>query len=746
MTAVGKPIKRIEGHAKVLGRARFAAEYPIRGLVYAVPVLSTTAKGRITGFDLGEAQAVKGVIQILTHENAPKLPYKPQSAVLGSSAPPVGQPLRPLYDNIVRFDRQPVALVVAGTLEQAEQAAALVKVQYQAERAATDFQTEKAQAYPPNQSRLMPEGVAGPSDYQRGDPDAGYGSAAARVDATYVSPTEHHNPLEPHATTAVWSGAGHLTLYDKSQWPATVRSYLALAFGVPADHVRVLSPFVGGAFGGAGRPWPHVMLAALAARVVGRPVRLSLSREAMYGSTGFRPYTEQRVRLGAAADGTLTSIVHEATGQTSTYEEYAEATLHPTRMLYACEGVRTVYRLVNMNVSTPTFMRGPGESTGTFALESALDELAYQLRLDPIELRLRNYAETDPEKKLPFSSKSLREAYAAGAERFGWARRTPQPGSMRDGRLLVGQGMASAVYPANRQAASARVRLMADGSALVQSSSSDSGPGSYTSMAQVAADALGVDVSQVRVELGDTELPFAPIQAGSWMMASLGPAVQASAKQIQEKAVALAVKDRRSPLYGADPQGVRVQGGRLFVAGHPERGETYAALLARQRLASVEGHQTAGPGSEAKKYSFWSFGAQFVEVTVDPDVLEIRVRRVVSALAVGRIINPRTAASQVRGGVIGGLGQALLEETHVDPRFGRITNPNLAEYLVPVNADVPALEPIFVDEVEPYLNPLGAKGVGELPIVGVSAAVANAVYHATGVRVRDLPITLDKLL
>ena len=744
MSAVGKPLSRIEGRAKVTGKARFAAEYPVRGVVHAVPVLSSIPKGRVTGFDLQEAQRTPGVIAILTHQNALKLPYKPQSAVL-SADPKIGHWFHPLQDDRVHFDRQYVAVVVADTLERAEQAAALVKVNYAPETAASDFQLEKARAFAPNESRLDPE-PQNPSDYQRGDPDAGLAAAAARVDATYTIPTEHHNPMETHATIAVWSASGSLTLYDKTQWPASARSRVASSFGLPAEKVRVQSPFVGGGFGSAGRVWPHVILTAMAAKAVNRPVKLSLSREAMYGTTGFRPLTEQHVRLGAAPDGMLTSIVQEAVAQTSTYEEYTEATLGPARMLYACPNVRTSYRLVSMNISTPTFMRGPGEASGAYALESALDELSYQLKLDPVKLRLRNYAEQDPEKKLPWSSKSLRECYTVGSQRFGWASRTPQPRSMKEGRLLVGMGMASAVYPANRSAASARIVLMPDGSATVRSSASDMGPGTYTAMAQIAADALGLQAGAIKVELGDTDFPFAPVQGGSQMLASLGPAVLASALDLKHQAVALAVKDRRSPLYGADPASVQVQDGLLSVAGDVSRGETYAALMNRQRLASLEGHQTAGPGSERKKYSFWSFGAHFVQVTVDPDVLEVRVRRLVSAFAAGRIINPKMARSQALGGIVGGLGMGLLEETHRDSRFGRITNANLSEYLVPVNADIPVLEPVYIDEVDPYINPMGAKGIGELPIVGVAAAVANAVYHATGVRVRDLPVTLDKLL
>ena len=535
--SIGKPVRRIEGRAKVLGKARFAAEYPVRGVVHAVPVLSTIARGRVTGFDTREAEGSPGVLRVLTHLNAPKLSKKGlSSTLLITSIPAVGENWLPLQDDRVLHDRQIVAVVVADTLERAEHAAALVRVSYAPERAATDFQVDKARAFA-FESRNA-------ADYQRGDPDAGLSRSAARIDATYSIPTQHHNPIETHATIAVWSG-GKLTLYDKTQSPVVARSQAAVAFGLPATSVRVLSAFVGGGFGGAGRTWPHVLSAAIAARVVDRPVKLSLSREQMYGSTGSRPLTEQRVRLGANPDGRLRSIIHDVTAQTSTHEEYSEEVLDASRILYACANVRTKYRLVGQNVPTPTFMRGPGHSSGVYALESALDELAVQLKIDPVELRLRNYAEQDQAVNLPWSSKSLRQCYEQAGQKFGWSRRTPAVGSMKDGRLLMGQGMASAIYPAGRLPASARVKLLANGTAVVYSATSDMGPGSYTSMAQVAADALGLPIDRVHTELGDTDFPYGPAQAGSWMMATLGPAVQAAAQEARQRAVALAVADRR---------------------------------------------------------------------------------------------------------------------------------------------------------------------------------------------------------
>lgn len=734
--AVGRPIARIEGRAKVTGRARFAAEYPIRGVVHAVPVLSTVSRGRISAIDTAEAEASPGVLKVLTHLNAPKLPYQ-QRKDKPVTDPSVGEPFRPLRSDVITFDRQYVAVVVATTLEQAEAAAAKVRVTYVDTGGAFTFDSALPRAHQPTEGKAS-------APYRRGVPEAAFAAAAVKIDQRFVVPTEHHNPLEPHATIAVWNG-NKLTLYDKSQWVQNVQRHAALMFGIPYANVRVLSPFMGGGFGSALRAWPHIDLAAMAAKVVGKPVKLSLSREAMYGTVGFRPETRMRVRLGADRSGKIGAVMHEAWAQTSTYEEFTENTLGATRLMYDVPNLSTTYRVVPMNVSTPTYMRGPGEVTGMFALETALDELAVALNIDPVELRLKNEPPVDPESKLPWSVRSYTQAMRLGAERFGWSRRTPAPRSMTDGGLLIGLGMAGATYPGNRNPASARVLVNIDGTVTVQSAGTDIGPGTYTSMAQVAADAVGVDVGQVKVELADSKLPYSFPQGGSALFASLSPAVREAGRQVRRQLAELAVADRRSPLFGAPLAALSIDGGQVFVTAASGRTDSFAALLGRAQRA-LEARVTSSPAAGPATHSIHSFGAHFVELSVDPDVYEIRIRRMVSAYGVGRVVNPRTAHSQAVGGMIGGVGMALLEHTDTDPRLGRHMNANLAEYLIPVHADIPVLEPVYLDEVDPYIGPLGAKGLGELPIVGVAAAISNAVYHATGKRIRELPITLDKLL
>ena len=566
-----------------------------------------------------------------------------------------------------------------------------------------------------------------------------------KVEETYSHPDEYHNAMELHATVAAWDG-NKLTLYDKTQWVDNVQQQVAAAFGIDKDDVRVVSPFVGGAFGSALRAWVHVFIAALAAKHVRRPVKLVLTRAQQYTVPGYRPRTVQKVALGATKDGKLTAIRHEATAQTSTFEEYTESTLNPARFLYACPNVATRYYLAAMNVNTPASMRAPGEATGVYALECALDELAYALKMDPLQLRLVNHADEDPEKRLPWSSKSLKECYQRAAEKFGWAKRKPQPRSMRDGRLLVGWGMATATWPTHRLPATVLVRVLADGSAQVRTAASDIGPGTYTAMTQIAADALGLPVARVKFDLGDSKMPPAPVEGGSMTVASVGSAVHEAALAARHKVLALASGDDGSPLHKAEADGVEAADGRLFLKKEPGRGETYADILKRHKKESVEVTRESKPGEELKKFSMYAFGVQFVEVRVDPDFGTVRVGRVVSGFAAGRIINPKTAHSQAIGGIVGGLGMALLEEVVRDRRNGRVVNANLEQYMVPVNADVPELDVFFVDEEDKHVNPIGAKGLAELSLVGVAPAVANAVYHATGKRIRDLPITPDKLL
>jgi xanthine dehydrogenase YagR molybdenum-binding subunit len=707
---IGKPISRVDGRSKVTGAATYAAEFDTPHVAHGAIVRSTVANGRVAPFDTVAAERAPGVVAVLTHRNAPRLPYRPHK---GRTDPQVGERLHVLQDDRVNHQGQPIALVIADTLEEAVHAASLVRVTCTSEAALTDI-TCVAPVLPTAQK--TDQGEVQTAVRQRGDPQGALAAAEVSVDQTYVHPRENHNPIEMHATVAAWDG-DRLTLWDKSQWVDNVADEIAAVFGIPAENVRVHSPFVGGAFGSGLRTWSHVTLAALGARVARRPVKIMLSRREMYYGTGFRPHTVQRVALGASRDGRLAAIVHDAHQETSTYEEYTEALLNATRLLHSCPNVYTRHRLARMNEHTPTWMRAPGEASGIVALECAMDELAVALELDPVELRLRNEPEQDEFKKLPFSSRATRECYRVAAERFGWSRRNPEPRSMRDGRWLVGWGMASTTYPANRAPASASARLLADGTAEVACAASDIGPGTWTSMTQVAADALGLPIEQVKFTLGDSRLPKTPPQGGSMTMASVGSAVHAACRKVREDVLARA---------GGDD-------------------DLSAAM--RRIGEPMEATVDAAPGDEMQRYSMHAFGAVFAEVAVDPDLGETRVRRIVAAYGAGRIINPKTTRSQAIGGMIGGIGMALMEHSVVDSRNGRVPNANLAEYAVPVHADSPpVLEAIFVDEHDRHVNPLGAKGLAEITIVGVAPAIVNAIYHATGKRIRELPVTPDKLL
>lgn len=736
MTVIGQPINRTDGRLKVTGGALYAAEHPIPKLVHAVLVTSTIPSGRISAIDSTVAAKMPGVLLVMTHLNAPKLP---DGGKAGAGSPPAGRMLNLLQDDQVHYNNQPIAVVVADTLEHAADAARRVRTSYQPQKATLDFEQAKLSTHPPKT-------VQGQfADTDRGDFQAGVRAATSQIDVTYTTPMEHHNPMEPHATIAAWDG-DHLTLYDATQYVSGVRKTVAKTLGMPPEKVRVICPYVGGGFGCKGSTWSHVVLAAIASRQVGRPVKLVLERPQMFGPVGGRPQTEQRMLMAATDDGKLTAIRHNVTANTSFIEDWIEPSAIITRMLYACPNQQTTHRLAQLHVGTPTFMRAPGEATGSFALESALDELAYQLNIDPIELRLRNHADKDPKDGKPWSSKSLRECYKLGAERFDWARRNPQPGLMRAGRMLVGLGMATASYPANRQKAAAMARILPDGSALVRSGSQDLGTGTYTVMTQVAADALGLPPEKIRFELGDTNLPEAPVSGGSQSVASVAPAVQAAATAARRKLIGIAIADASSPLSGASVQDVTIDNGWLMRLSDPARREPIAAVIARHGGQPIEASASAEPGDEKKQYSMHSFGAVFTEVHVDPDLGEIRVPRIVAVYGVGQLLNRKTARSQLMGGIVWGMGMALFEKTDVDLRTGRAVNGNLAEYHVPVNADVGAIDVTVVDEQDAQINALGAKGIGEIGITGVPAAIANAVYHATGKRIRDLPITLDKLI
>jgi xanthine dehydrogenase YagR molybdenum-binding subunit len=691
---IGDPLTRVDGPLKVMGRATYAAEFDAPNLCHAVMVRSTVPVGTIVSIDTAAAKRMPGVLLVMTHENAPRLPQKGRAAV----QPPAGRECSLLQEAVVRYNGEPIAVVVAESLEQATEAAAALPVAYGGGGPVLDLEIAKRTSKPAKMIRGEP-------DKKWGDAQTALAGAPVKVDQVYRTPMEHHNPMEPHATVAVWNG-DELTLYDATQYVDGARGTVAKTLGIPPEKVRVVCPYVGGGFGCKGSTWSHVMLAAMAAKQAGRPVKLVLQRPQMFGPVGGRPLTEQHIVLGANRDGKLVALKHDVISHTSVFEDFAEPATQPTKALYSCPNGATTQKLVEMNVGTPTFQRAPGEATGTFAIESAMDELAYELGIDPLELRLINHADVEPSSGKPWSSKKLREAYEDAARRFGWSKRNPKPRSMRDGRWLVGWGMATATYPAHRLEARAIATLNADGTYLVRSGTQDLGTGTYTICTQIAAETLGVEVRKVRFELGDTRYPKAPVSGGSMTAASVGPAVKAACLALKEKMAA----GGKAPL-------------------------------------TAEGTAAPGPEEEDKKrFAERSWGALFGDVRVDEDLGIIRVPRIVATYTVGRVLNAKTGRSQFEGGIVWGLGQALFEESLLDRRTGRIANSNLAEYHVPVNADVGSIEVSWVEENDTEFNDVGARGIGEIGITGVAGMVANAVYHATGKRIRELPITLDKLL
>ena len=740
---IGAPVDRTDGRLKVTGGARYSAEINLPGLTRGVIISSTIANGTVASMDTAAAEKAPGVLAVYTPFNMPKLPKQPSMGV-GSS--PSSRQLPLLQDTNVHYYLQPIGVVVADTLEHATHAAKLVNVKYDEGKPLAGLGGHLAEAYNPGHSGDGEKSQ--PSDHSENAPVAALNSAPARVEAVYQTPIENHNPLEPHATIAMWEG-DRLTLFDATQGVSGVQHRVAGLFGLHDENVRVICHYVGGGFGCKGSVWSHVLLTAMCAKEAKRPVSIALTRQQMYNNTGYRAHTYQSFAVGADKDGKIAAIKHDTTNNTSTYENFVETATVATKMLYACDSVQTTERLVKLNLGTPTFMRAPGEASGTFALESALDELARELKMDPIDLRLKNYAETDPEKKIPFSSKSLRQCYAQGAAKFGWDRfkASPEPRSVRDGKWLVGYGMSTATYPTNRSKAEASACINADGTALVQAGSQDLGTGTWTVMTQVSAETLGLPMEKVRFELGDSALPKNPVSGGSQTAASTGPAVQAACVAVLKKLTDLAIADEKSPLHGANAQDVDAANGRLSLKSDSSKGETYAALIMRAKLPRVEAKADSAPDKQEKKeVSMHAFGAHFAEVRVNEDTGEVRVARWVAAMGIGKRLNEKTAQSQIKGGVVFGIGMGLHEKTVVDDRDARLVNPNLAEYHIPVNADVPDIDVIFVDEEDRHVNPLGVKGVGEIGIVGVPAAIANAVYHATGVRVRELPITPDKVL
>ncbi len=740
--AVGQPLSRTDGRAKVTGQARYTAEAQYPDLCHAALVQSAIASGRVVSIHTRYAESAPGVLAILTHKNMPRLHPALVAIDNNQQQGGAGEDWLPLQDDIIHFSGQHLGVVVADTLEHARHAAALVRVEYAPTPPRADMRAERRHQFTP--AKVWGE----ETDKGYGDWQQGWRAGVVRVEAVYNTAIQHHVTMEPHATVAVWEG-DKLTLHETSAWVYGAQKTVATWLDIPPESVRVIASFVGGSFGCKGPTWPHVALAAVAARKVGRPVKLELTRPQTFWSNGYRPQIEHHIALSATRDGKLTALAHHANAQTAMFDDRVVAPVTKTsRKLYRCANVATSYRLTPLHMPGPFTMRGPGESPGLFALESAMDELAYALNIDPIELRLRNYAENDPEENQPWTSKSLRECYGQGAARFGWERRNSQVGGMKgeDGETLVGWGMASMAYDAKSAPALAHAQMFADGRVLVQSATCDQGTGSYTIMRQIAADALGVPVESVVFELGDTRLPRAPISAGSMTAASVGSAVQGACHALRDKIIGLARANADSPLHNAEAEKITLQKGRLFVTSDPAQGELVFALLHRLKLDWVEATEEVDAAKEAKGKTRYSFGAHFAEVQVNPHSGETRVTRYVAAFGAGRILNPKTARSQLLGGVIWGIGMALHEQTHLDAHLGRLMNHDLSEYHIPVNADIPAIDAFFIEERDAQVNPLGVKGIGEIGTIGAAAAIANAVYHATGRRVRDLPITPDKLL
>jgi xanthine dehydrogenase YagR molybdenum-binding subunit len=736
---IGSRMDRVDARLKVTGRAHYAADYPLQNMAYGVAIRSTIARGRITGFDLEKAKAMPGVITIITHENTPPV-FRARGEF--DTATKQGEKRQVFEDDRVHYVGQFIGLVVANTLEEAVEAQKVVKVNYADEPGIYNYDAAIAANL-----KYEPEQMFGePLKTERGDAQTALASATVKVQGKYSTPVEHHNPMEMHAAIAVWDGDS-LRLYDATQRVVGSRNVVAESIGASPEDVRVVSRFVGGGFGCKGFIWPHETLAAIAAKVVKRPVKVMLSRREMFTNTGHRAGTQQEVTLASDAAGKLAAIVHNTLTHTSMVDEFVETCGKVTTLLYNVANLQVNHELVPLNLGTPTPTRAPGESVGTFALESAMDELAHELKMDPIQLRLVNHADESPAKNKPWSSKYLKECYARGAELIGWDKRKAEPGATRDGNWLVGYGMATATYPGMRSPGAAKVRINADGTALVTSATQDIGTGTYTTMTMVAAQSLGLSPDKIKAELGDSRLPPAPVSGGSMTTASVLPAVEYAADQAIKKLGQLAIDDEKSPLHGAKIEEIVAKGeGRLGSTKDSALTDTFTDILKRKRLAAVEGESFTQPGPEQQKYHFQSFGAIFAEVGVDPDLGITRLRHLVGVYDAGRIINMKTATSNLMGGIVWGVGMALLEHTVYDERNGRPVTDNLADYLVPVCADIPRIDVETINKPDPYLNPQGTRGVGEIGITGVAAAIANAVFNATGKRIRDLPITPEKVL
>jgi xanthine dehydrogenase YagR molybdenum-binding subunit len=729
---------RFDGKLKVTGRANYSGDHDLPNLAFGYLIQSSISRGEIRAFDLSAAQESSGVIAIFSPFNSLKL-YHPLGREEGVIS---GDVLPLLQDTQVHYFGQTIGLVVAESFEQARDAAALVKVIYEPRPAVITLESGMAKAYQPPVVDQLPArwsvletGVSSIDDTLR--------QAEVSIAQEYTCPIQHHNPMEPHATTAIWED-DRLTVYDATQWMRGQQRNLAAVLGTDDDHVRVICPFVGGGFGCKGSMWMHSPLTAAAARVLNRPVKTILTRQQMYSAVGHRPTLLQKIELGATRDGVLRAVKHEAFSSTATVKEFIEAAAHRTsRYLYKSPNILVSQHLVPLDIAPGTFMRAPGETPGMYALESAMDELAVKLGIDPIELRIKNHADIYPGRNVPFSSKHLLECYQRGAEKFGWAKRNPKPQTSKNGDWWVGQGMATALYPAHRTSASAKIRLQADGYVTVSSATHDLGTGMYTVLAIVGAQSLDLPYERVRAVLGDSALPPAPVAGGSQSTASVGPAVVAAAELVKKKLIEVALKDPKSPFRGAKPEELSYAAGEIRGNG---KSLSFDQVLAALGRSAIEATGSATPGDEEHKYAFSSFGAQFCEAKVHSLTGEVRVNRFSSVMDVGTVVSEKTARNQIIGGIVFGIGMALLEGTQYDARTGWIANRNIAEYLVPTNADVPAIDVEFINRPDLQFNPIGARGMGEIGITGTPAAVANAVYHATGKRIRRLPIRPEHLL
>ena len=768
---IGKPVDRKDGPLKVTGTATYAGEFKLKNMAYGVTVQSTVTKGSIKNIDTSAAEALKGVVGVMTYKNAIKLqPFVSGKASTGKFAE---KELLPLQSENIFYNGQHIAVVIADTFEIAVHAASLIKVFYDVENAISKFNKTAALPYTPG-------GAGAVAPKQRGDATTAMNEAAITIEETYSTPVYHHNPIEPHATAAEWVG-DELTVHDATQNVFGAQALISSMLGISKDKVRIIAPFIGGGFGSKGFMWANSILAPMAAKLVNRPVRIILDRTGqMFTCAGRRSVTIQKIGLGTDKAGKFDAIKHETICETSFVDEFVENSGGTTKILYATPNLDIVQKLVKLNWGTPCPTRAPGEATGTYALEVALDELSYKLNVDPLQLRLTNYAEKNPQDGNQWSGKNLKECYAKGATSIGWSTRNKMPGITMEGDNLVGYGMATATYPANRSKATVGMKLYQNGKATAACGTQDIGTGTYTVMAQIMADSLGLPIDKVEIKLGDTIYPQGPGSGGSQTMATTGPAVRAAALTLKNKVILLAVADKKSPLFGKTIEDISVENGRLFLSANADKGETYTQILTRSKQAMLEteittevttraGAKPAEKKPEDKKVnsknesignqyvkndeeqdrknmSFHSFGAHFVKVLVDPITCMVKVDKIVCVMDVGKILNSKTAASQIIGGAVWGIGMALMEGSEYDPNTGRIVTRDLSEYLVPVHADMPDFDIQFIDKPDLNISPIGAKGAGEIGITGITAAIANAVYHATGKRVRDLPITPDKLL